>query len=69
MAKQGRDSLNIGVTLAEQVHGKAVAGAVPCDVLFNSCTGNPYPQGFQASGVARQCEDGAVFLRAFADQL
>lgn len=52
MAEDAGNGLDVG-TVAEEVCSATVAGAVPGYVLFDTGTGNPVPQGFQAHGMRR----------------
>ena len=56
--------LNVG-TVAEEVGSAAVAGAVPGDMFFDTGTGNPVAQGFQAHGMRWQWEDDLIAVAIF----
>ena len=56
--------LDVG-SVAQQVCAAAVTSAVPGDVFFNSGTGDPVAQGFQAHGMRRQWEDDLIAVAVF----
>lgn len=56
VAEDASCGLDVG-SIAQKVCSAAVMGAVPGDVLFDTVTGNPVTQGFQAHGMRRQWED------------
>lgn len=51
--------LDVG-TVAQQICSTTMTGAVPDDVLFDTGTGDPVAQGFQAHGMRRQWEDDLI---------
>lgn len=53
--------LDVG-SVAQQVCSATVTGAVPGDVLFDTGTGDPMAQGFQAHGMRRQWEDDLIAI-------
>lgn len=58
------DGLDVG-SVAQQVRSAAVTSAVPGDVFFDTGTGDPVAQGFQAHGVARKREDNLIAVAVF----
>lgn len=56
--------LDVG-SVAEEVGAAAMTSAVPCDMLFDTGTGNPVAQGFQAHSMRRQWEDDLIAVAVF----
>lgn len=59
VSEDAGDGLDVG-TVAQQVRSATVTGTVPGDVLFDTSTGDPVAQGFQAHGMRRQWEDDLI---------
>ena len=52
VAEDTGNGLDVG-SVAEEIGAAAMTGAMPGDVLFDTGTGNPVAQGFQAHGMRR----------------
>lgn len=52
-------------SVAEEVGAAAMTSAMPCDMLFDTGTGNPMAKSFQTHGVAWKWEDDLITVAVF----